>query len=106
MLAIAPATVALKVAVVAPAGEIVTDAGTVNSALLLASVIVVPPAGAACVTVTVHVDVPPLPSAPGLQTTDDTAGTITTPPFADKDTADPVASTATGLITPMEVVGA
>ena len=45
---------ALKVAVVAPAVT-VTDAGTVSKALLLASVTVEPPAGAAWVSVTVQV---------------------------------------------------
>ena len=46
--------VALKVAVVAPAAT-VTEAGTVSRALLLASVTLVPPVGAAWVTVTVQV---------------------------------------------------
>ena len=45
MLAIEAAAVALNVAVVAPAAT-VTDAGTVSWALLLASVTLVPPAGA------------------------------------------------------------
>jgi hypothetical protein len=49
-----PAAVALKVTVVAPAAT-VTDAGTVSSVLLLASLTLVPPVGAFCVSVTVHV---------------------------------------------------
>jgi len=52
LLAIVAAAVALNVAVVAPAA-IVTEAGTVNNVLLLASVTVAPPV-AACVNVTVH----------------------------------------------------
>ena len=54
MLAINAVAVALKVAVVAPAAT-VTDAGTVRRVLLLASVTLEPPAGAAWVKVTVHV---------------------------------------------------
>lgn len=46
--------VALNVAVVAPA-ETANEAGTVSSVLLLDSVTVDPPVGAACVRVTVHV---------------------------------------------------
>jgi hypothetical protein len=47
------AAVALNVAVVAPAVT-VTDAGTISTALLLASVTLDPPAGAAWVSVTVQ----------------------------------------------------
>ena len=54
MLAMVAAAVALKAAVVAPAAA-VTDAGTVSDVLLLASVTVEPPAGAAWVRVTVQV---------------------------------------------------
>jgi hypothetical protein len=45
--------VAVNVAVVAP-DDTVTEAGTVSSVLLLASVTVDPPAGAVCVSVTVQ----------------------------------------------------
>ena len=54
MLVIEAAAVVLKVAVVAPA-DTVTDTGTVSEALLLASVTLDPPAGAARVSVRVHV---------------------------------------------------
>ena len=50
-------TVALKVAVVAPAGT-VTDAGTVTATLLLARLTASPPVGAAAFTVTVQASVP------------------------------------------------
>jgi hypothetical protein len=48
------AVVPLNVAVVAPAATL-TDAGTVSEALVLDSAMLAPPAGAACVKVTVHV---------------------------------------------------
>ena len=48
------AVVALNVAVVALAAT-VTDAGTASEALVLDSAMLAPPAGAACVKVTVHV---------------------------------------------------
>jgi hypothetical protein len=50
--------VAVKFAVVAPAGT-VTDAGTGSAALFEESPTDVPPAAAACDNVTVHVEVPP-----------------------------------------------
>ena len=59
MLVIVPA-VAVKVAVVAPAAT-VTEAGTVNNALLLDSGTATPPDGAAPDKVTVQVELPALP---------------------------------------------
>jgi hypothetical protein len=66
------AAVALKVAVVAPAAT-VTDAGTVSSALLLASVTLEPPVGAVWVRVTVHVLMALCPRLVGLQATLETS---------------------------------
>lgn len=63
---IEPAAVALKAPVVAPAATF-TDAGTVSEVLLLASVTVEPPAGAAWVSVTVHVLTAPALNAAGEQ---------------------------------------
>jgi hypothetical protein len=68
LLAIVPAAVALKVAVVAPAAT-VTDAGTVSEVLLLASVTLDPPVGAAWVSVTVQVLTAFCPRLMGLQPT-------------------------------------
>ena len=51
------ATVAVKLAEVAPAAT-VTEAGTVTAELLLASVTARPPVGAAAVSVTVQASVP------------------------------------------------
>ena len=50
-----------------------TDAGTVSSVLLLASVTVDPPAGAVCVSVTVQVLVALWPRLAGLHATPDTS---------------------------------
>jgi hypothetical protein len=66
------AAVALKVAVVAPAAT-VTDAGTVSSALLLASVTLEPPVGAVWVRVTVQVLMALCPRLVGLQATLETS---------------------------------
>ena len=63
-LLIVPA-VAVKVAVVAPAAT-ATEAGTVSNPLLLDSVMLAPPAGAAEDTVTVHVELLPVARAVGL----------------------------------------
>ncbi len=60
--------VAVKFADVAPDAT-VTDAGTVNAVSLLDSVTAAPPVPAACVRVTVHVEVPPVPRLAGLQDT-------------------------------------
>ena len=62
---------AVNVAVVAP-DDTVTDAGTVSSVLLLATVTVDPPAGAVCVRVTVQLEVALWPKLVGLQATPDT----------------------------------
>ena len=64
MFAIVPA-VAVKVAVVFPAPT-VTEAGTVNAAALLDNVTVAPPV---CVTVAVHVELPPDTRLVGLHVT-------------------------------------
>ena len=62
------AAVALNVALVAPAAT-VTDAGTVSRALLLANVTLDPPAGAAWLSVTVHVPAALCPRLARLQAT-------------------------------------
>ena len=72
MLVIVAAAVALKVAVVAPAVT-VTDAGTVSEVLLLASVTLDPPAGAASFSVTVHVLTALCPRLVGLHATPETS---------------------------------
>jgi hypothetical protein len=82
LLAIVAAAVALNVAVVAPAAT-TTDAGTVSEALLLASVMLDPPAGAAWVNVTVHLLVAPPLSDVGEQVTGDSEGTVIIPLPAD-----------------------
>jgi hypothetical protein len=66
LLAIEAAAVAPKVAAVAPAAT-VTDAGRVSEVLLLASVTLEPPAGAAWVKVTVQMLVALCPRLVGLQ---------------------------------------
>jgi len=63
--------VAVNVAVVAAAAT-VTEAGTVKAALLLLSVTLAPPAGAACVRVTVQVLEAFCPRLAGLQANEDT----------------------------------
>ena len=72
MLAMEPAAVALKVAVVAPAAT-VTEVGTVSEVLLLASVTLDPPVGAVWVSVTVHVLIALCPRLVGLQATLETS---------------------------------
>ncbi len=64
--------VALKVAVVAAAAT-VTDVGTVRVAFVFVSAIAAPPAGAACVRVTVQVLEAFCPKLVGLHTSDDTS---------------------------------
>jgi hypothetical protein len=64
----------------------VTEAGVVTEALLSDRLTSVPPAGAAPVKVTVHVDAAPPVTDAGLQLKEDTsmeAGTVTTPPLDD-----------------------
>jgi hypothetical protein len=64
--------VAVKVVEVAPAGT-VTEAGTDSAVVLFdAVVIVLPPLGAGCVSVTVHVVAVPVVRLVGTQTSDDT----------------------------------
>jgi hypothetical protein len=95
---------AVNVAVVAPANT-VNDAGTVNSALLLATVTVDPPVGAVCVRVTVQVLVALWPRLAGLHVTPDTAGTAITPDPPDETAiASPAALTPTRLETPTVVL--
>jgi fructoselysine-6-P-deglycase FrlB-like protein len=67
----AAAALAVKAAVVAAAAT-VTLVGTVTAALLLESDTTAPPLGAAFVSVTVQVAVPPLASAVGLQVSEPT----------------------------------
>ena len=66
MIATDAAAVALNVAVMAPAAT-VTDAGRVSEALLLPSVTLDPPVGAACVSVTVQMPTALCPRLVGLQ---------------------------------------
>jgi hypothetical protein len=63
--------VALKVVVTDPAAT-VAAAGTVSAAALLDKLTLAPPAGAACVSVTVHVLEELCPRLVGLQLTDET----------------------------------
>jgi hypothetical protein len=58
--------VAVNAADVAPAATVV-DPGTLTAVLLLASATVAPPAGAALVSVTVQLEVPPLNTEAGVQ---------------------------------------
>jgi hypothetical protein len=96
--------VAVNVAVVAP-DDTVTDAGTVSSVLLLASVTVDPPAGAVCVSVTVQVLVALWPRLVGLHATGDNVGTATTPDPPDETAiALPDALTPIGLEMPIVVL--
>ena len=76
MLAMVAAAVALKVAAIAPAAT-VTDAGTVSEGLLLASVTLKPPAGAAWVSVTVQALIALWPRLAELQATPDTRAAAT-----------------------------
>jgi hypothetical protein len=65
------AAVALKLAAVAPEPT-VTEAGTVNNALLLESVTTEPPAGAVWLNMTVQVLTTAWPKVVGAQTSPDT----------------------------------
>ena len=58
-----------NVVVVAPAGT-VTEADTVNVALVLERVIAAPPLGAADDRVTVHVEIAPVPRLAGTHTSE------------------------------------
>src|ERR1700735_5065757 len=81
------AVVALKVAEVAPA-DTVTDAGTVRVELVLVSVTVAPPVGAASVRVTVHVLEEFGPRLAGLQ-----ASKVDAPPLNAITVADQISDT-------------
>jgi len=96
--------VALKVAVVAPVAT-VTDAGTVSEALLLASEIAIPPAGAAVFSVAVQVEIWPPFRLFGAHVIEERTGTATIPPAVVKaGTAEPVAATPVGFDIPIDVV--
>ena len=71
MLGMEEPAVALKLAVVAPEPT-VTETGTVSRALLLPSVTLVPPTGAATLIVTVQVPTALWPRLPGMQTRPET----------------------------------
>jgi hypothetical protein len=77
----AAAALAANIAVVVPAG-IITDVGTVSRALLLVRPTVDPPAGAACVRVTVHALVALALNDAGEQVNNETDGTVMVPPVA------------------------
>jgi hypothetical protein len=100
------AAVALKVAAVAPAAT-VTDAGTVSEALLLASVTLDPPVGAAVFKVTVQLAAALGFRLPGLHVRDEMVGIVMTP-LAPAETGNPspVKSTPTGLVIVTVVVTA
>jgi hypothetical protein len=104
LLTIEAAAVALKVVFVAPAAT-VTDAGTLRSALLLATVTFVPPVGAAWVSVTVQVLMAPAFSAVGEQVTGWRDGTVMVPltPEVTLKPA-PIASAPIEFVTWIEVV--
>jgi hypothetical protein len=86
--------VALNVAVVAPA-RTVTDPGTVSKALLLPSVTLEPPVGAAVLKVTVQLEAPLSFRFPGVHVTDETVGTVMVPLVPDTVSWEPFASTPT-----------
>jgi hypothetical protein len=93
--------VAANEAVALPAAT-VTEAGVVTWALLSDSVTSAPPAGAAPVKVTVHVDVTPPVTVAGLQLREDTStdgGTVTTPPLDDVVMGMAPAETADAFVT-------
>ena len=97
MLAIEAAAVALNVAVVAPAAT-VTDADKVSEALLLASVTLTPPVGAAELKLTVQLEAALALRLKGLQVTDEIVGTIMLPPVPETVSPLPSASTPTVLV--------
>jgi hypothetical protein len=74
--------VALKFAVAAPAAKVI-DAGTVTEVLLLASVTAAPPAGAACVRLTVQLLTPPGVKWVGEHVTGSKPYDVICPPPAD-----------------------
>jgi hypothetical protein len=105
LLGIMAPALTLKVAAVVPAATITVE-GTASRLLSLARLRVEPPGGAAWLIIAVHVDVPPPLKLAGLHATEETAGTMTTPPAAAGESPVPVASTPTGLTTLIHVVPA
>jgi hypothetical protein len=87
----------MNVAVVAPAAT-VTVAGTVSEALLLASVTLEPPVGAAAFKVAVQLAAELAPKLAGPHVRDEMVGTLTTA-FVTAETVSPspIASTPTAL---------
>ena len=106
MLAMA-AVVALKVADEAPAAT-VTDVGTVRVELVLVRVTMAPPVGAACVSVTVQVELLELLRVVGRQDRELTVGKaappVTVPPVSKSTMPLPVGEESALLVIPMAVV--
>jgi hypothetical protein len=83
--------------VVAPAATVIV-AGTLSRLLLLDSVTVDPPAGAAGDNVTVQVLTPDCPRLAGVQDREEMFGTVMTPPTGGETFSEfPLASVATGF---------
>jgi hypothetical protein len=86
----------------------VTEAGTVNTVLLLLNVTAAPPVGAAPLRVAVQVDFPALFRLVGTHDTEETVGNaappVTVPPVAFSTIAPPAAEEATLLLIPIAVV--
>jgi hypothetical protein len=103
--------VTVNAADVAPEAT-VTEAGVVNNELLSDSATVVPPVGAAWLSVTEQDALPPALRVDGVHAKEVSAGEtappdpVTTPPAADTAIAMPPADAAVVLFTPMEVVDA
>jgi len=97
--------VALKIAVVAPEATR-TEGDTVSRALLLASVTVVPPAGAAKLKVTVQLEAVLGYRVAGLQTTDEMLGMATIALVPRMARLLPAGLTANGLVRAIAVVPA
>jgi hypothetical protein len=106
------AVVALKVADEAPAAT-VTDVGTVRVELVLVRVTMAPPVGAACVSVTVQVELLELLRVVGRQDRELTVGKggllfaappVTVPPVAKSTMPLPVGEAAALLLIPIAVV--
>ena len=86
----------------------VTEAGTVNAALVLLNVTDAPPVGAAPLSVAVQVDFPPLFRLVGTHDTEETMGKaappVTVPPVAFNTIAPPAVEEAMLLLIPIAVV--
>ena len=88
----------------------VTDVGVVSSALLSERVTIVPPVGAAWLSVTEQDALPPALRVAGVHDKEVSASEtippdpVTTPPVGDTAIAVPLADAAVVLFTPMEVV--